>query len=117
MKKAFVKAGSSVPANADFTTEDGLRKIQKDARNLQNDMQVEYEKALKVAKKKTAETLDKYMKVFAGADNTEDISSKNINAVQVSNSFIDVKQASNFIKDFDIVPISDVEREETEKRF
>ena len=69
------------------------------------------------AKEKAAEVFDKYMKVFAGADNTENITKDNIVAMQVSNSFKNVEDSSKFIKDYKILPIDDAEREKIEKFF
>ena len=117
IKNAFSKAGSEVPKDEDFQDEEGLKKIRHDASNLQRSIMEDYEKQLAEAKESAAKVFDAYMKVFAGADNTENITKKNITAVQVSNNFKSVKDSDKFVKDFKIVPIGNAEREQIEKRF
>lgn len=106
-----------MPEDAEFTKEDGLKNILHDAGNLQRDAMKDYDTQLAEAKEKAAEVFDKYMKVFAGADNTENITKDNIVAMQVSNSFKNVEDSSKFIKDYKILPIDDAEREKIEKFF
>lgn len=117
IKSAFEKANANVPDDASFQSEEGLKAIKNDLSKLQKTESSNYDKQLNNVKKDIAASIEKYMKVFAGADNVKSINDSNVIAVQVSNSIASVKDAPKFVKDFKIQPISDTEKEIINKDF
>ena len=112
IKDAFKKAGAKVPDDESFHSEEGLIKVRDDASKIVNsDVSDDYDRQLSAKTVEVAKVIDKYMNVFAGADNTKDINKSNVIAMQVSNDFKSVKDCSKFIKDFKIQPISSKEQE------
>lgn len=112
IKDAFQKAGAEVPDNESFHSEEGLIKIRDNAVDIvKNDISGNYNNQISERAKAAAEIIDKYMKVFAGADNIKDISEKNVISIQVSNDIKSVKDYAKFVKDFKIQKISDKEHE------
>lgn len=97
---------SQIPANDDFNSVDGIKKIRAEAKKLQDEyVAPKYNEQLNKAKEEALPLLEKYMNVFAGEDNVNKITIKSIMAVQVSNS---AKSPNDkvLVKDFEIQAIS-----------
>ena len=118
IKDGFDKLGAAVPEEDDFRTEEGLTKIRNDAARLQKDIVMSgYNSSVYKSKEAVSKTIERYMKVFAGADNVNAIKVENVSDVQVSESIKSIKDIPAMLDAFDIKPISDQEKTKLNEYF
>ena len=118
IKDGFDKLGAAVPEEDDFRTEEGLTKIRNDAARLQKDIVMSgYNSSVYKSKEAVSNTIERYMKVFAGADNVNAIKVENVSDVQVSGSIKSIKDIPAMLDAFDIKPISDQEKTKLNEYF
>ena len=79
VKTAFKDAGMPEPKDSDFDNPKNLDTLRKDAAKVIDSGQMStYSKEIDEARKNAIEALQKYMDVFAGADNVEKIDKNNV---------------------------------------
>lgn len=119
---ALSTAGKPTYSDADFQNEKTLVQIRDIIKNVlsTNEKVIDgiskYNEELKKKKEEVMPLLEKYMNVFAGADNVKNWDEKNVIAVQVS-SQLKGPNDTNLVKNFEIQPISEKEREVLNSNF
>ena len=119
---ALSTAGKPTYSDADFQNEKTLVQIRDIIKNVlsTNEKVIEeiskYNESLKEKKEEVMPLLEQYMNVFAGADNVKNWDEKNVTAVQVSSQLKDPND-TNLVKNFEIQPISEKEREVLNSNF